>query len=264
MNGNERHSQQSENNLSSTLPTGSPGPEWPVAGGGGTPATTGEKRVKTPSSSGRTLSPLHSSSIKLRMARRHIVPSILGIVTLAAFVALMSAMHCRSWEAATVFATLLVGLIAADVVVWQGHLIKQQIAFSTYLDLDKEWNSKEMIEARQNVHEAGTENWDYSRLEGILEFFEKLASMFKLSGDMPFIYQSTLSWYAAHYFLFAREHGRIQYLRDLWKDRLYGDLEELYRFYLISEVGHREKAQKIWEAERLTTETKFWEQERKD
>lgn len=41
MNGNERRSQQSENNLSSTLPTGSPGPDWPVAGGGGTPATYG-------------------------------------------------------------------------------------------------------------------------------------------------------------------------------------------------------------------------------
>ena len=57
------------------------------------------------------------------------------------------------------------------------------------------------------------EEWNHSRLEGILEFFEKLASMFKLSGDMPFIYQSTLGWYAAQYFLFAREHGQIKYLR---------------------------------------------------
>ena len=102
-------------------------------------------------------------------------------------------------------ATLLVGLIAAGVVVWQGRLIKRQIAFSTYLDLDKEWNSEEMITARQQVHPLmAKEFWDASRLEGILEFFEKLTAMFKLSRDMRFIYESTLGWYAAHYFLFAR------------------------------------------------------------
>ena len=168
------------------------------------------------------------------------------------------------WDAATTYAALLVGLVAAVVVVWQGYLIKQQIAFSTYLDLDKEWNSSELIEARQTVHEPGTDEWDHSRLEGILEFFEKLASMYKLSGDMPFIYQSTLGWYAAHYFLFAREHDQIRYLCDLWKDHIYQDLEHLYTFYLINEAGRDKKAQKNWEAERLTTEDKFWEQERKD
>lgn len=96
------------------------------------------------------------------------------------------------WDEATMWAALLVGLVAAVVVIWQGYLIKQQIAFSTYLDLDKEWNSLQMIEARQKVHEPGSKNWDHSRLEVILEFFEKLASMYKLSGDMSFIYESTL------------------------------------------------------------------------
>jgi hypothetical protein len=198
------------------------------------------------------------------VARRFIIPA-LGILTLASLVALIiAALHCR-WDAAATFATLLVGLMAADVVVWQGYLIKQQIAFSTYLDLDKEWNSEEMVEARQSVHEPGTDKWDHSRLEGILEFFEKLASMFKLSGDMTFIYESTLGWYAARYFLFAREHGQIKYLRALWKDpRLYNDQEDLYSFYLISEVGRRGEDQKAWETERLSTETAFWEQERKD
>ena len=76
-----------------------------------------------------------------------------------------------SWDEATMLAALLVGFVAAVVVIWQGYLIKQQIAFSTYLDLDKEWNSAEMIEARQRVHEPGSKNWDHSRLEVILEFF---------------------------------------------------------------------------------------------
>ncbi|MGO9403124.1 MAG: hypothetical protein ACLPVW_06595 [Terriglobales bacterium] len=197
------------------------------------------------------------------MARRYIV-AFFSLVTLIPLGGLIGSIYCRSWEAATTYATLFVGLIATDVVVWQGYLIKRQLAFSTYLDLDKEWNSDEMIKARQAVHAPGTEEWDHSRLEGILEFFEKLASMFKLSGDMPFIYQSTIGWYAAQYFLFAREHGQIKYLRDLWQDHLYQDLEDLYTFYLVSEVGRSQEAQRAWELKRLTTEARFWEQERKD
>ncbi len=168
------------------------------------------------------------------------------------------------WDAAAMWAALLVGLVAAVVVVWQGFLIRQQIAFSTYLDLGKEWNSDEMIKARQSVHAPESNDWDHSRLEAILEFFEKLASMYTLSGDMPFIYQSTLGWYSSRYFLFAREHGQIQYLRELWKDELYKDLEDLYAFYLRNEVGHKKKAQKDWETRCLTTEDNFWAQERKD
>jgi hypothetical protein len=185
-------------------------------------------------------------------------------LTLFLLLELVICIRSGRWDAATMWAALLVGVVAAVVVVWQGYLIKQQIAFSTYLDLDKEWNSAEMIEARQTVHEPGSDDWDHSRLEGILEFFEKLASMYKLSGDMPFIYQSTLGWYAARYFLFAREHGQIQHLRQLWKDKLYKDLEDLYTFYVRNEMKHNKKTQKEWEAQCLRTEEKFWEQERKD
>ncbi len=138
------------------------------------------------------------------LTHRHIIAFLSIMVTLIPLGALIRSIYCGSWEAATTYATLFVGLIAADVVVWQGYLIKRQLAFPTYPDLDKEWNSKELIEARQAVRAPGNDEWNHSRLEGILEFFEKLASMFKLSGDMPFIYQSTLGWYAAQYFLFAR------------------------------------------------------------
>jgi hypothetical protein len=198
------------------------------------------------------------------MARRYIVRLVFGILTLTAFAALVGAIYFRYWDAATTYATLLVGLIAADVVVWQGYVIKRQLAFSTYLDLDKEWNSKAMVEARQTVHVPDTDEWDHSRLEAILEFFEKLASLFKLAGDMPFIYESTLGWYAVRYFLFAREHGQIEHLQNLWKDNLYQDLKDLYAFYLRAEVGRSQKAQRAWEDQTLTTEKRFWEQERKD
>ena len=128
----------------------------------------------------------------------------------------------------------------------------------------KNFTTKAMVAARQTVHAPDTDEWDHSRLEAVLEFFEKLASLFKLAGDMPFIYESTLGWYAVRYFLFAREHGQIEHLQNLWKDDLYQDLKDLYAFYLRAEVGRSQKAQRAWEDQALTTEKRFWEQECKD
>ena len=195
------------------------------------------------------------------MARRYFIRLLLGTVPLVVLAALIGAIYFSRWDTA---ATLLAGSLAAAAVFWQGFLIKRQLVFSTYLELDKEWNSNPMIEARQKVHAPDSAEWDDSRLETILEFFEKLASLFKVSGDMSFIYESTLGWYAVRYFLFARAHCRIEHLENLWKDTLYQDLKDLYAFYLSAEVGRGQKAQKAWEAQTLTTEAKFWVQERKD
>ncbi len=169
-----------------------------------------------------------------------------------------------SWEAATVFATLLIGCLAADMVVWQGYLIKKQLAFSTYLDLDKEWNSEQMLKARQAVHAPRSQDWNISRLEAILEFFEKLASLFKLSGDLPFIYESTLGWYAAQYFFYANEHHQIAHLRELWQSEIYQDVESFFNSYVRNVIGKSEKAQEDWKRSRRAVEEKFWQQERKD
>jgi hypothetical protein len=198
------------------------------------------------------------------MMGRRVVLCILGILTITSFVFMVKSALLCSWEAATTFATLFVGIVAADVVMWQGHLIKLQLAFSTYLDLDKEWNSEDMIEARQTVHAPDSESWNDSRLEAILEFFEKLALLFKVSGDMPLVYRSTLGWYAAQYFLFAREHGQIKHLRQLWQDEVYQDIEDFYAFYLTKEAGRSQSSRRAWESKRLCTEDKFWKQERKD
>lgn len=186
--------------------------------------------------------------------------ALLAIV--AALTGLAFAVRSCSWDAA---ATLLAGYLAAGVVWWQGSLIKRQLAFSTFIELDKEWNSKEMLETRMNVRDP-QDHWDISRLEGALEFFEKMAS-FWLTGvlDADLVCNSTLGWYAAHYYLFAREHGKIEHLRgpDVWNDYVYGDVERLYNKYLTREVGHSQDKQRAWEADRMKTEKAFWEQERK-
>jgi len=189
------------------------------------------------------------------------IPVLVLLAIVVGFTGLAFAICFGSWDAA---ATLLAGLLAVGVVWWQGSLIKRQLAFSTFVELDKEWNSEEMVKTRKNVRDP-QDHWDISRLEGALEFFEKMAS-FWLTGvlDTDLVCNSTLGWYAAHYFLFARV--QIKHLRgpDVWNDYVYGDLERLYKKYLDREVGHSQQDQGAWEAERMKTEKTFWEQERKD
>lgn len=193
---------------------------------------------------------------------------VTSITIIAILLALFSVMlayeaRCGRWDAALVWGTLIAGTVAAGAVFWQGDLIKRQIAFSTYIELDKEWNSAEMIEVRKSIRAPGTDEWDHSRLEGVLEFFEKVARLFDLSGAKPFVFESTLSWYAVRYFLFAREHGQIQKLRDMWQSNVYGDLERLYARYARERAGRRKGGKRAWEINVLSTEQKFWEQESK-
>ncbi len=44
------------------------------------------------------------------------VAALLGLLTVLFFAFLIRAIPCRTWDAATTFATLLAGLVAADVV----------------------------------------------------------------------------------------------------------------------------------------------------
>jgi hypothetical protein len=187
------------------------------------------------------------------------LPPVLMLLTAIALITLVvSSLICR-WDVAS---SLLIGLIAAGVIWWQGSLIKRQIAFSTYIEFDKEWNSRDMIETRIKVRDS-QDRWDDSSLEGVLEFFEKLAS-FRLKGvlDSELIFDSTLGWYAARYWFFSREE--VKRLRGVWKDQVYGDLERLYDEYLTLEVGNDNAKREAWETNCKETEGTFWEHERMD
>src|SRR5580704_16784109 len=113
-----------------------------------------------------------------------------------------------------------VGLIAAGVIWWQAKLLKRQIALSTFLELDKEWNSDAMIETRKEVRRAdGT--WNLSRLEGVLEFFEKLSMLERTKAlNEEDVFDSTLIWHLARYYLFSR--AQIVRMRtEKWRDAVY-------------------------------------------
>src|SRR5213080_2463556 len=69
----------------------------------------------------------------------------------------------RRWDTA---ATLVVGLIATGVVWWQGTLIKKQIQFQSFIELDREWNSPEMLKTRETAFNKATKKYDFYKLEG--------------------------------------------------------------------------------------------------
>lgn len=87
---------------------------------------------------------------------------------------------------------LVAGLITTFVVWWQAHLLKKQIALSTFLELDKEWNSESMWERRREVRRAD-DSWNESVLEGVLEFVEKFAMLTRTKAlKKKDVYNSTL------------------------------------------------------------------------
>jgi hypothetical protein len=123
--------------------------------------------------------------------------------------------------------------------------------------LDKEWNSPEMLDTRQKAFNKTTKQFDYFRLEGILEFLEKFASFMKAGVlDMNLIYHSNVGWYAVRYYFFNVEN--IRTLREQWKDELlYMDLKDLYEKYLALEVGHSAKKREAYEKELGKTKDDF-------
>ena len=161
---------------------------------------------------------------------------------------------CQQWDRAAI---LLVGLITTGVVWWQGGLIKVQIQFQSFIELDKEWNSPEMLEAREKAFNKTTRQYDLFKLEGILEFLEKFAS-FKKAGvlDMNLIYHSNIGWYTVRYYFFNVEN--IVTLREKWKDdSLYEDMKDLYVEYLALEVGHSTEKRQAFEKELEATRDEF-------
>jgi hypothetical protein len=183
-----------------------------------------------------------------------LVQCVLIILIAAGALWLLHALACQQWDRAAI---LLVGLITAGVVWWQGGLIKAQIQFQSFIELDKEWNSPEMLETREKAFNKTTKQYDLFKLEGILEFLEKFAS-FRKAGvlDMNLIYNSNIGWYAIRYYFFNVTN--IGILREKWKDdSLYEDMKDLYLEYLALEVGRSTEKRQAFEKELEATRDQF-------
>ncbi len=130
---------------------------------------------------------------------------------------------------------------AAAINWWQARLSKKQIQLQAIIELDREWNSKDMLAKRRSV-------WKDDK-----------------SVDIDLVWD-TLGWYLLRYYFYSTT--AIEFLRDTWTkttdNTLYGDLEELYGKLLNMEIKERNKKKKKTEQEELKDKrTKFVESEKK-
>lgn len=140
-------------------------------------------------------------------------------------------------------ATLFAGLLATGIIWWQGHLIKQQMQLQAIIELDKEWNSREMLEKRRGAWNDRNET-DESRIEDVLEFLEKVSTFEKNGVISEDLIWDTFGWYVWRYYQYNNEV--IRELRKEWTPKevdltLYQDLEALCGKLLNREIEERNK-----------------------
>jgi hypothetical protein len=150
-------------------------------------------------------------------------------------------------------------LVAAVAVFYQARLLRKQIQLQGLLDLDKEWNSRDMIEKRATAWtETSEPNLD--EIEGVLEFLEKVSSLEERGVlDAKLIWDLAVGWYLIRYSYYCRD--AIKELRRKWTapredPTLYQDLEKLSTKLVRSEVKRRSTRR-----ERVTVEVVYQELE---
>lgn len=180
---------------------------------------------------------------RIGLVARHWVPLVFLLALLIVIVGVILSMLCIAGLEPSDGATLFAGIVAAAVVWWQGRLIKQQMELQAALDLNKEWNSKEMLETRSAAWSAETVP-DEGVIEGVLEFFEKVSSFEKRGVISMRLIWDTFGWYMWRYYYYSE--AAIERLRSKWTphrpDRtLYQDLEALFPRLLCYEIERRNK-----------------------
>jgi len=161
---------------------------------------------------------------------------LIGAVVLAA-----SLTFCKPLLSSTDRVTLFIGLLTGAIVWWQGGLITKQMAYSTVLDLYKEWNSAEMLQKRRHGWDEGKEVPNPETIEDVLEFLEKVSTLEKDRYITRRFVWDTFGWYILRYYFYCK--NEIQALRTHWAPKsdptLYQDLEEFYARLLAFEAEER-------------------------
>jgi len=124
---------------------------------------------------------------------------------------------------------------------WQGYLLARQLAYSTVLDLDKEWNSAEMLERRSAAWTLAEERPNPATIEDVLEFLEKVSTLERHRYISRRLIWDTFGWYVGRYFFYCRD--AIKDLRLKWTGKsdptLYCDLERFYGSLVKFEAEER-------------------------
>jgi len=161
-----------------------------------------------------------------------------------------------NWEAK---AALFSGLLAGAVIWWQVHLLVRQLAYGTVLELDREWNSREMLKRRRDAWIVDKETPNPENVEGVLEFLEKVSTLERDRYILKEFVWDTFGWYISRYFYYCRD--TIKGLRTYWTGKtdptLYCDLEQLYGRLIQFEADKRNLEVSAIEEEYHNSKGKF-------
>lgn len=141
-----------------------------------------------------------------------------------------------------------VGTVAAAWFIWsQANLLRTQNQLQALFQLNATWDSARMrsLRSRWAEDELRTrltdDDRDLNSLELILEFLEEFAGLkVRKVLDDDLVWDTTIGWHAARYFLYNKSNGNIGRLRTKWIDgTLYQNLDELWLAYVRVEVAQR-------------------------
>src|SRR6266849_540141 len=85
----------------------------------------------------------------------------------------------------------------------RGHLIKQQMQLQAIIELDKEWNSTEMLAKRKAAWTSENEP-AIDDIESVLEFLEKVSTFEKEGVISPDLIWDTFGWYVSRYYCYSK------------------------------------------------------------
>ena len=160
---------------------------------------------------------------------------------------------------------LLAGILPAAIVWWQGYLIQQQMQLQAIIELNKEWNCREMLENRTAAWNDLKEANKY-KVEPVLEFLEKVSTFQKNGVISVDLIWDTFGWYVWRYYFYCSKV--IEDLRRDWTPNhpdatLYCDLQDLWKKLLACEVKKRNLAESQVLDELALTKEKFIASERR-
>lgn len=153
---------------------------------------------------------------------------------------------------------MLAAVATALIILRQARLIREQNQVSALIQLQQQWESPRLHSLRSTWAWAET---DIEALEPILEFLEEFAGFKKrnlLTDEL--IWDTTIGWHAARYYLYNKTNGNIEKIRNGWRDdQIFQNLErELWPASLKSEGRSEESVRQ----ELLDTKQKFLEGEK--
>lgn len=160
-------------------------------------------------------------------------------------IALKCYLYWLSW--AIGFFTFYLAIITSAIIYWQGWRLKRQLELQVITDLYKEWNSEKIRKRRSSlciiISSDGTitdeSNEALDKVEGVLEFLERIAS-YKMNGVLSTgLIWDTLGFYIMRYYFYT--HNIIDKIIRRWSndDTLYYDLTKLYKKLIKIESRRR-------------------------